>query len=160
MVHRSPATLCSHSILQPTRHATLSVRNPHWCKNRLKERGFWGQSHQLPRLEEARPFILFKQQGIRFRNLLALEGLGIILQARAGISGEASRPSRTRKMLSRTLSKRGQCLMGHGGYQLGSASADEKGVEEGIKGRPWSHLSEFLSSSLLYLPRLFLSIPV
>ena len=27
--------------------------------------------------------------------------------------------------------------MGHCGYQLGSASADEEGVEVGIKGRPW-----------------------
>ena len=36
---------------------------------------------------------------------------------------------------SYTLSKRGQSLMGHGGYQSPSASADEEGVEVGIKGR-------------------------
>lgn len=34
-----------------------------------------------------------------------------------------------------TPSKRGQSLMDHGGYQPASASADEEGVEVGIKGR-------------------------
>ncbi len=96
----------------------------------------------MPRLEEARPFILFKQQGIRFRILLALEGLRTILQARARISGEGSRPSRTRKLLSCTPSKRGQSPMGQGGYKLGSASADE-GVEVGIKGRSWPVFLDF-----------------
>ena len=159
-MHRSPATLCGHSILQQSRHATLSVRNPHRCKSRLKERGFWGQSHQLPRLEEARPFILFKQQGIRCRNLLALEGLGAILQARARIRGEGLRPSQTRKMLSCTLSKRGPSLKGQAGYQLASASADEEGVEVGIKARPRPPLPGVLSPSSLYLPYLFLSISI
>lgn len=64
-MHRSPATPCGHSILPRSRHATLSVRNPHRCKSRLKGRGFWGQSHQLPRLEEARPFILSSSKGLR-----------------------------------------------------------------------------------------------
>ena len=71
----------SLSILQQSRHATLSVRNPHQCKSQLKERAFWGQSHQLPRLEEARPFILSSSKG---------SGAGIRLPWR--VSGPSDRP--------------------------------------------------------------------
>ena len=119
----------------------------------------WGQSHQLPRLEEARPFILFKQQGIRFRNLLALEGLRAILQARTGVRGKVLRASQTRKM-PLALYRSGVVVIGHGGYQLGSASADEEGVDVGIKGRAWLGLLVVLSSSSLYFPYLLLSISI
>ena len=41
--------------------------------------------------------------------------------------------------------------MGQCGYQLGSASADEEGVEVGIKGRPWPvFLNHFLLPDYLF----------